>query len=56
MMKKVKPILPISNLKTLYSSFIHSHFNYGYQGGVLVTHKVYKLEKESGKIIYNNSS
>ena len=29
MINKVKHILPISSLKTLYSSLIHSHINYG---------------------------
>ena len=55
MMNKVKHILPISSLKTLCSSLIHSHINYGLSiwGTSHTLNKVYKLQKKSIRIIHN---
>ena len=55
MINKVKHILPISSLKTLYSSLIHSHINYGLSiwGTGHTLNKVYKFQKKSIIIIHN---
>ena len=51
----MKYILPISSLKTLFSSLIQSHINYGLSiwGTSHTLNKVYKLQNKSVRIIHN---
>jgi len=57
-LRTLKPILTVCNLKTIYFSYIHSIITYGiiFGGNSMASNEVFKLQKRAIRIITNSHS